>query len=125
MMKVVATEKAPKALGPYSQGYVHGGILYSAGQLGINPEVNDIDSDTIEGQTDQACKNIGEVLKEAGTDFDHVLKTTCFLSDMANFGAFNEVYAKYFTSKPARSCFAVKELPKGALCEIEVIAAVE
>lgn len=124
-MKVVATEKAPKALGPYSQGYVHGGIFYSAGQLGINPELNDIEFDTIEGQTEQACKNIGEVLKEAGTDFGHVLKTTCFLSDMANFGAFNEVYAKYFTSKPARSCFAVKELPKGALCEIEVIAAVE
>ena len=93
-MKVVASEKAPKALGPYSQGYVHGGILYSAGQLGIDPELNDIASDTIEGQTEQACKNIGEVLKAAGTDFDHVLKTTCFLSDMANFGAFNEVYGK-------------------------------
>lgn len=124
-MKVVASEKAPKALGPYSQGYVHNGILYSAGQIGINPEVNDIDSDTIEGQTEQVCKNIGEVLKEAGTDFEHVLKTTCFLSDMANFGAFNEVYGKYFTAKPARSCFAVKELPKGALCEIEVIAVAE
>lgn len=124
-MKVVATEKAPKALGPYSQGYVHGGILYSAGQIGINPEVNDIDSDTIEGQTEQVCRNLSEVLKEAGTDFDHVLKTTCFLSDMADFAAFNEVYGKYFTSKPARSCFAVKELPKKALCEIEVIAVVE
>lgn len=123
-MKVVATEKAPKALGPYSQAYVYGGILYSAGQLGINPEVNDIDSDTIEGQAEQACKNIGEVLKEAGTDFSHVLKTTCLLADMKDFGAFNEVYGRYFTSKPARSCFAVKELPKGALCEIEVIAAV-
>lgn len=124
-MKVVATEKAPKALGPYSQGYVHGGILYCAGQIGINPEVNDIDADTIEGQTEQVCKNIGQVLKEAGTDFAHVLKTTCFLSEMADFGAFNEVYGTYFTSKPARSCVAVKELPKGALCEIEVIAAVE
>lgn len=124
-MKAVATEKAPKALGPYSQAYVYEGILYSAGQLGINPEVNDIDSDTIEGQAKQACKNIGEVLKEAGTDFSHVLKTTCLLADMKDFGAFNEVYGRYFTSKPARSCFAVKELPKGALCEIEVIAAVK
>lgn len=124
-MKVVATEKAPQAIGPYSQAYIHGGVLYTSGQLGINPEAGDIDCDTIEGQADWACKNVGAILAEAGTDFDHVLKTTCFLSDIANFGAFNEVYAKYFTSKPARSCFAVKDLPKGALCEIEVIAAVE
>lgn len=124
-MKVVATEKAPQAIGPYSQAYIHAGVLYTSGQLGINPEAGDIDSDTIEGQTEWACKNVGAILTEAGTDFDHVIKTTCFLSDIANFGAFNEVYAKYFTSKPARSCFAVKDLPKGALCEIEVIAAVE
>ena len=125
MMKVVATEKAPKALGPYSQGYVHGGILYSAGQIAINPEADDVVAVTIAEQTEQVCKNLGEVLKEAGTDFEHVLKTTCFLADMADFAAFNEVYAKYFTSKPARSCVAVKTLPKGVLCEVELIAAVE
>lgn len=125
MMKVVATGKAPKALGPYSQGYVHGGILYSAGQIAINPKADDVVAVTIEEQTEQVCKNLGEVLKEAGTDFDHVLKTTCFLADMADFAAFNEVYAKYFTSKPARSCVAVKTLPKGVLCEVELIAAVE
>ena len=124
-MKVVATEKAPKVLGPYSQGYVHGGILYSAGQIAINPEADDVTAVTIEEQTEQVCRNLGEVLKEAGTDFDHVLKTTCFLADMADFAAFNEVYAKYFTSKPARSCVAVKTLPKGVLCEVELIAAVE
>ena len=105
-MKVIATEKAPAAIGPYSQAYVNNGVLYTSGQLGINPETGNLGGDTIE-------------------DYEHVLKTTCFLSDIADFGAFNEVYAKYFTSKPARSCFAVKDLPKGALCEIEVIAAVE
>ena len=124
-MKVVATEKAPKALGPYSQGYVHNGVLYTAGQIAINPEVNDVEATTIEAQTEQVCKNLGEVLKEAGTSFDNVLKTTCFLADMSDFAAFNEVYAKYFTSKPARSCVAVKTLPKGVLCEVELIAAVE
>ncbi|BFK61825.1 MAG: RidA family protein [Dorea longicatena] len=124
-MKIVATEKAPKALGPYSQGYVHNGVLYTAGQIAINPEVNDVEATTIEAQTEQVCKNLGEVLKEAGTSFDNVLKTTCFLSDMGDFAAFNEVYGKYFTSKPARSCVAVKTLPKGVLCEVELIAAVE
>ena len=106
-MKIVATEKAPKALGPYSQGYVHNGVLYTAGQIAINPEVNDVEATTIEAQTDK------------------VLKTTCFLADMSDFAAFNEVYGKYFTSKPARSCVAVKTLPKGVLCEVELIAAVE
>ena len=124
-MKIVATEKAPKALGPYSQGYVHNGVLYTAGQIAINPEVNDVEASTIEAQTEQVCKNLGEVLKEAGTSFDKVLKTTCFLADMSDFAAFNEVYGKYFTSKPARSCVAVKTLPKGVLCEVELIAAVE
>lgn len=124
-MKIVATEKAPKALGPYSQGYVHNGVLYIAGQIAINPEVNDVEATTIEAQTEQVCKNLGEVLKEAGTSFDKVLKTTCFLADMSDFAAFNEVYGKYFTSKPARSCVAVKTLPKGVLCEVELIAAVE
>lgn len=124
-MKIEATEKAPKALGPYSQGYVHNGVLYTAGQIAINPEVNDVEATTIEAQTEQVCKNLGEVLKEAGTSFDKVLKTTCFLADMSDFAAFNEVYGKYFTSKPARSCVAVKTLPKGVLCEVELIAAVE
>ena len=124
-MKIVATEKAPKALGPYSQGYVHNGVLYTAGQIAINPEVNDVEATTIEAQTEQVGKNLGEVLKEAGTSFDKVLKTTCFLADMSDFAAFNEVYGKYFTSKPARSCVAVKTLPKGVLCEVELIAAVE
>lgn len=124
-MKIVATEKAPKALGPYSQGYVHNGVLYTAGQIAINPEVNDVEATTIEAQTEQVCKNLGEVLKEAGTSFDKVLKTTCFLADMSDFAAFNEVYGKYFTSKPARSCVAVKTLPKRVLCEVELIAAVE
>ena len=124
-MKIVATEKAPKALGPYSQGYVHNGVLYTAGQIAINPEVNDVEATTIEAQTEQVCKNLGEVLKEAGTSFDKVLKTTCFLADMGDFAAFNEVYGKYFTSKPARSCVAVKTLPKGVLCEVELIAAIE
>ena len=124
-MKIVATEKAPKALGPYSQGYVHNGVLYTAGQIAINPEVNDVEATTIEAQTEQVCKNLGEVLKEAGTSFDKVLKTTCVLADMSDCAAFNEVYGKYFTSKPARSCVAVKTLPKGVLCEVELIAAVE
>ena len=124
-MKVVATDKAPKALGPYSQGYVHNGIFYSAGQIPINPATDTVEAETIAEQTEQACKNMGEVIKAAGTSFDKVLKTTCFLADMGDFAAFNEVYAKYFTSKPARSCVAVKTLPKNVLCEIEVIAAVE
>lgn len=124
-MKVVSTEKAPKALGPYSQGYVHNGIFYSAGQIAINPETDAVEAEDIVGQTEQVCKNAGEVLKAAGSSFDQVLKTTCFLSDMADFAAFNEVYAKYFTSKPARSCVAVKTLPKNVLCEVEMIAVVE
>ena len=121
-MKIVATEKAPKALGPYSQGYVHNGVLYTAGQIAINPEVNDVEATTIEAQTEQVCKNLGEVLKEAGTSFDKVLNTTCFLADMGDFAAFNEVYGKYFTGKPARSCVAVKTLPRNVLCEVELIA---
>ncbi len=124
-MKIVATEKAPKALGPYSQGYVHHGMLYSAGQIAINPETSEVEKADIEGQTEQVCKNLGAVLEAAGTSFENVVKTTCFLADMGDFAAFNEVYAKYFTSKPARSCVAVKTLPKNVLCEIEVIAVVE
>ena len=107
-MKVVATEKAPKALGPYSQGYVHNGIFYSAGQIPINPETDTVEATDIAGQTEQVCKNFAAVLEAAGTSFDKVLKTT-----------------KYFTSKPARSCVAVKTLPKNVLCEVELIAVVE
>ena len=121
-MKVVATDKAPKALGPYSQGYVHNGIFYSAGQIPINPATDTVEAETIAEQTEQACKNMGEVLKAAGTSFDKVLKTTCFLADMGDFAAFNGVYEKYFTGKPARSCVAVKQFPKNVLCEVEVIA---
>ena len=124
-MKIVATEKAPKALGPYSQGYVHNGIFYSAGQIAINPATDAIEATEITEQTEQVCKNLGAVLEAAGTSFDKVLKTTCFLADMADFVAFNEVYAEYFTSKPARSCVAVKTLPKNVLCEVELIAVVE
>ena len=123
-MKVVATKNAPAALGPYSQGYVHGGIFYSAGQLGLDPVSGEL-AEGIEGQADQACKNVGAVLEEAGTSFDKVLKTTCFLADMGDFAPFNEVYGAYFTGKPARSCVAVKDLPKGVLCEVEVIAAIK
>ena len=122
-MRLVSTEKAPKALGPYSQGYVHGGILYSAGQIAINPATDTVEADTIEGQADQVCKNIGAILEEAGTSFDKVLKTTCFLADMGDFAAFNEIYAKYFTGVyPARSCVEVARLPKDVLIEIEAIA---
>ncbi|MFV0363773.1 MAG: RidA family protein [Suipraeoptans sp.] len=124
-MKVVQTDKAPKALGPYSQGYTHNGMFYSAGQIPINPAIDDVEATTIAEQTEQVCKNFGAVLEAAGTDFDHVIKTMCFLSDMDNFAAFNEVYAKYFTSKPARSCVAVKTLPKNVLVEVELIAVVE
>lgn len=124
-MKVVATEKAPNAIGPYSQGLIHNGIFYSSGQIPVNPAVNEVEADTIEGQTEQVCKNLAAVLEAAGTSFDKVIKTTCFLSDMGNFAAFNEVYAKYFISKPSRSCVAVRTLPKNVLCEVEVIAAVE
>lgn len=124
-MKVIDTKKAPKALGPYSQGYVHNGILYSAGQIPINPETNEVEVHDIESQTEQVCKNFSAVLEEAGTSFDKVLKTTCFLSDMDNFAQFNEVYAKYFTEKPARSCVAVKTLPKNVLVEVELIAIVD
>ncbi len=124
-MRAISTEKAPKALGPYSQGYVHNGMLYSAGQIAINPNTDTVEAQDIEGQTEQVCKNLAAVLDAAGSSFDKVIKTTCFLADMGDFAAFNEVYAKYFVSKPARSCVAVKTLPKNVLCEIEVIAVVE
>ena len=124
-MKVVATEKAPKALGPYSQGYVHNGIFYSAGQIAINPATNEVEAETIAGQTEQVCKNLAAVLEAAGTTFDKVLKTTCFLADMGDFAAFNGIYAQNFPQKPARSCVAVKTLPANVLVEVEAIAEVE
>ncbi|MDO4169414.1 MAG: RidA family protein [Lachnospiraceae bacterium] len=124
-MKKIATNNAPGAIGPYSQAVVHGGILYTSGQICINPATQDIVEGGIKEQTHRVCQNLGAVLEAAGTDFDHVIKTTCFLTDMNDFATFNEVYGEYFTSKPARSCVAVKSLPKGVLCEVEVIAAVD
>ena len=121
-MDYIATSSAPAAIGPYSQAIVCGNTLYASGQIPINPETGAIEAKDIVEQTERACKNVGEVLKAAGMGFENVVKTTCFLSDIGNFAAFNEVYAKYFVSKPARSCVAVKDIPKGALCEIEIIA---
>ena len=124
-MKTIQTDKAPAAVGPYSQAKISGGFLFASGQVGINPAIGAIVDGGLEAQTEQVMANIAAVLEASGSSFDQVIKTTCFLADIADFKAFNEIYAKYFTSKPARSCFAVKDLPKGALCEIEVIAAVE
>ncbi len=124
-MKVVHTDKAPAAIGPYSQAIIMNGILFTSGQIPVDPATGEISGDTIEAQAEQVMKNLGEVLKEAGTSFEKAVKTTCFLADMGDFAKFNEVYAKYFVSKPARSCVAVKTLPKNVLCEVEVIAAVE
>ena len=120
-MKVIATEKAPGAIGPYSQGFIAGGFVYTSGQIPVNPADGTV-PEGIAAQTEQSCKNVGAILEAAGSGYDKVIKTTCFLADIANFAAFNEVYAKYFTSKPARSCVAVKDLPKGVLCEIESVA---
>ena len=121
-MQIIHTDKAPAAVGPYSQAIVANGIVYTSGQIAINPAAGKIVATDIEGQAEQCCKNLEEVLKVAGTNFSNVIKTTCFLADIANFKTFNAVYEKYFISKPARSCVAVKDLPAGALCEIEVIA---
>lgn len=123
-MEKIHTDKAPAAIGPYSQAIVHAGVLYTSGQIAINPETSEVEAKDIKGQTHQICRNLGEVLKQAGTSFENVIKTTCFLADMGDFAKFNEVYGQYFTSKPARSCVAVKALPKGALAEVEVIAKV-
>lgn len=119
--KVIATTNAPGAIGPYSQGWIVGDMVYTSGQIPVNPANGEILSG-IAAQAEQSCKNVGAILEAAGTDLDHVIKTTCFLAEMGDFAAFNEVYAKYFTSKPARSCVAVKDLPKGVLCEVEAIA---
>ena len=118
----VATEKAPAAIGPYSQAIVCGEMVFTSGQIPINPASGNVEATTIEGQAEQVMQNLGEVLKAAGSSFEKAVKTTCFLADMADFAAFNSVYAKYFTTKPARSCVAVKTLPKNVLVEVEVIA---
>ena len=123
MLKKVSTDKAPAAIGPYSQGIIANGFLFASGQIPINPANGEIQGETIEEQADLVMKNIGEILKEAGTTYENVVKTTCFLADMGDFVAFNGVYEKYFTGKPARSCVAVKQLPKNVLCEVEIIAA--
>ena len=121
-MKVIETLNAPAAIGPYSQGMVLDRIVFTSGQIPVIPETGVVAGDTIEAQAEQSCKNVGAILAAAGTDFDHVIKTTCFLADMNDFAAFNAVYEKYFVSKPARSCVAVKTLPKNLLCEIEASA---
>ena len=123
-MKVVYTDKAPAAIGPYSQAMILNGVLFTSGQIPVNPATGEINGDTIETQAEQVMKNLGEVLKEAGSSFEKAVKTTCFLADMGDFAKFNEVYAIYFVNKPARSCVAVKTLPKNVLCEVEVIAEV-
>ncbi len=122
MIKKIYTKEAPEALGPYSQAMVVNGMVYTSGQIAINPSSNMVETATIQEQTEQVMKNLDAVLKASGTDFQHAVKTTCFLADMGDFTAFNEVYAKYFTNKPARSCVAVKTLPKNVLVEVEVIA---
>jgi len=121
-MKIISTQKAPAAIGPYSQAVVVGNLLFTSGQIAINPETAEVVSGGIAEQTEQIMKNLGEVLKAAGVGFENAVKTTCFLADIADFSVFNEIYGKYFTGKPARSCVAVKDLPKGVLAEVEVIA---
>ena len=121
-MKKISTEKAPAAIGPYSQAIVVGNLVFTSGQIPINPETSLVDAVGIEAQAEQVMKNLGAVLNAAGSSYEKAVKTTCFLADMADFATFNEVYARYFTEKPARSCVAVKTLPKGVLCEVEVIA---
>ena len=122
MLKKVYTSNAPEAIGPYSQAIICGNMLFTSGQIPINPATGEVEAEGITDQATQVMKNLSAVLAEAGTSFEKVVKTTCFLSDMADFAAVNAVYAEYFTSKPARSCVAVKTLPKNVLCEVEVIA---
>jgi len=121
-MKKITTKNAPAAIGPYTQAIVTGGLVFTSGQIAIDPADGQVRATTIEAQTEQVCKNLSAVLTAAGSSLDKAVKTTCFLADMADFAAFNEVYGKYFTSKPARSCVAAKALPKGVLVEVEVIA---
>lgn len=122
MFKVTSTDKAPAAIGPYSQAIEVNGFLFASGQVPINPEVGDVVAEDIVDQTEQVMKNIGAILEVNGLTYTDVVKTTCFLADMGDFATFNEVYAKYFTGKPARSCVAVKTLPKNVLCEVEILA---
>lgn len=124
MMNKLETTKAPGAIGPYSQGYQVGDLVFTSGQIPVNPENGSVPA-SISEQAEQSCKNVKAILESAGTTIENVFKTTCFLADMADFAVFNEVYAKYFVSNPARSCVAVKELPKGVLCEIEAIAVIK
>ena len=124
MLKYVETKEAPAAIGPYSQGVVVNGFAFFSGQVPLSPQTGEVVGTTIEEQAEQVMKNLGAVLTEAGTTFEKVVKTTCFIADMGDFAKFNEIYAKYFTEKPARSCVAVKTLPKNVLCEVEVIAVV-
>lgn len=121
-MQVIETTKAPGAIGPYSQGYIVNGFVYTSGQIPVDPATGEV-PEGIEAQAERSCQNVGAILEAAGVDFSKVFKTTCFLADMGDFATFNQVYARYFISKPARSCVAVKTLPKGVLCEIEAIAA--
>ena len=123
MLKVTSTEKAPAAIGPYSQAIEFNNILFTSGQIPLDPATGEIVGTTIEEQAEQVMKNLGAILEANGIDYTNAIKTTCFLAEMADFGAFNEVYAKYFTGKPARSCVAARELPQNVLCEVEVIAA--
>ncbi len=125
MIKKISTDKAPAAIGPYSQAILCGNMLYTSGQLGMNPANGEIEGKDITAQAEQALQNLGAILAEAGTSFDNIVKTTCFLADMADFAAFNAVYSKYITNAPARSCVAVKTLPKGGLVEVEAVAVVE
>lgn len=120
-MKVLETTKAPGAIGPYSQGYEVNGFVFTSGQIPVDPATGEV-PEGIAAQAEQSCKNVGAILEAAGIGYEQVIKTTCFLADMGDFAAFNEVYARYFVSKPARSCVAAKALPKGVLCEIEAIA---
>ena len=121
-MEIIATNKAPAAIGPYSQAIKTGNLLFTSGQIAINPETGEVVAGGIAEQTEQIMKNLGAVLAEAGLSYENAVKTTCFLADIADFAAFNEIYGKYFTGKPARSCVAAKALPKGVLAEVEVIA---
>ena len=124
MSEKVYTKNAPDAIGPYSQAVKAGGFVFTSGHIAINPATGNVEADTIEGQTEQVMKNLKAVLEEAGSSLDKAVKTVCFLADMGDFAAFNAIYGQYFTSKPARSCVAVKTLPKNVLCEVEVIAEV-
>ena len=124
-MKTVDTDKAPKAIGPYSQAIISGGMVYTSGQIAIDPATSNVEASTVEAQTEQVCKNLSAVLEASGSSLDKVVKTTCFLKNMEDFAKFNEVYSKYFVSKPARSCVAVKTLPKGVLVEVEAIAEID